>query len=275
MLMASVRRSETLLHIGIGTICMITGSVESIATPSSSKQKREDKERPSKSKRKLIVLIVSMIAVLGIAAILALALFGGTLDVWTWGIIIFVFALAVTFVPTALAMLGMAEPNVGGAHFDESDFGDRAKTRLKQHWSRIEGTLRFWKNQAAKYKNFRYYVVIWSIIITISIPIVTQFVGQNVSSRLFLTIISVTLAILLTFDRAFKVENHYRAFRAGESEFYDLYRRLLDNPQSFGADEDEQLVNYFKQVEALRLLTRKAELDLPAVEEAKTSVEGR
>jgi hypothetical protein len=59
-------------------------------------------------------------------------------------------------------------------------------------------------------------------------------------------------AILLALHKGSKVENNFRAFWNGESEFYDLYRRFLDTPQRFGATREEQLGGTF---EMLKLTT--------------------
>ena len=65
-----------------------------------------------------------------------------------------------------------------------------------------------------------------------------------------------------------KVAEHFKAFRHGESEFYDTYRRLLDSPETFGPDEDSQLKRYFEEVEIIRRFVRNAETDsLPMVED--------
>ncbi len=60
------------------------------------------------------------------------------------------------------------------------------------------------------------------------------------------------------------------AFRHGESEFHDLYRRLLDRPATFGGTEAEQIETYFKEVEIVRRFVRNAETgNLPSLEQAK------
>lgn len=76
------------------------------------------------------------------------------------------------------------------------------------------------------------------------------------------------MALLLGFHRGLKVAEHFKAFRHGESEFYDTYRRLLDSPEIFGPDEDSQLKRYFEEVEIIRRFVRNAETDsLPMVED--------
>jgi hypothetical protein len=88
--------------------------------------------------------------------------------------------------------------------------------------------------------------------------------------------VSAYTAVLLAFHKALKVDANYKAFRQGESEFYDLYRRLMDRPLSFGLTEEEQLSNYFEAVESVRRLIRNAEIDnFPTLEQLRdTNREG-
>lgn len=85
-----------------------------------------------------------------------------------------------------------------------------------------------------------------------------------------MTVISTHTALLIAFHRALKIENNFKAFRHGESEFYDLYRRLLDRPKSFGDSEEKQIETYFIEVENIRRAVRIAETDnLPMIDDNK------
>jgi hypothetical protein len=73
------------------------------------------------------------------------------------------------------------------------------------------------------------------------------------------------------------VEANYRAFRQGESEFYDLYWRFLDEPATFGKTEEVQLRRYFSETEAIRRYVRAAEIgNLPSLDDSRdrASVDG-
>ena len=59
--------------------------------------------------------------------------------------------------------------------------------------------------------------------------------------------------------RGLKVEENFKAFRHGESEFYDMYRRLLDRPSSFGDRFEKQFAKYAADTETLRRNVRNAE----------------
>jgi len=71
------------------------------------------------------------------------------------------------------------------------------------------------------------------------------------------------------------VEVNYKAFRDGESDYYDLYRRMLDRPRAFGESESEQIDRYLEQVELVRRVVRSAETEnFPSVEEVASAARG-
>jgi len=190
---------------------------------------------------------------------------------WEIAVLLYIILALITFIPVLIAILRKVKLNPGGEAFDSSPhFNDANKQLLNSHYSRIYGTLIFWKNKAEWNKRFHMYTLIWSIPASILIPIITQSVDDLNSSKLFLTIISSHIAIVIGFHRALKIENNYKAFRQGESEFYDMYRRLLDRPLSFGSSEEEQIDNYFKEAESIRRFVRNAETDnFPMIEDLR------
>ena len=124
----------------------------------------------------------------------------------------------------------------GGISYKDSIIlSDEIKTKIEHHISRIEGTLYFWKHQTSKYKTFHNYSLFWITLASVLIPILAQAINTEDSySKILVTVMSAHVAILLAFNKVLKVEENYKAFRHGESEYYDLYRRLLDRPNSFG-----------------------------------------
>lgn len=193
---------------------------------------------------------------------------------WLLATELFIALSVLTLIPTILAIIKRVKLHPGGDSFNESlYFTDGNKQVLKQHYSRIQGTLIFWKNQAEKFKHFHYYCLSWTIPTSILIPIITQYINHDPYSKLLLTVISTHTALVLAFHRGFKVDKNFKAFRHGESEFYDTYRRLLDRPESFGNTQEEQIDRYFQEVEAIRKAVRNSETDnLPNIEEIKTTM---
>lgn len=195
------------------------------------------------------------------------------MDNWNFWTIVYILSAILTFLPTLKAIFRKVKLHPGGQSFDNSPhFSDKGKELLIQHYSRIQGTLIFWKNQAEKYRNFHYYCLCWTIPASLIIPILIQCMSaKNFDSlSLLVTIISTHTAILLAFHRGFKVDRNFKSFRHGESEFYDLYRRLLDRPTSFGQDEFSQIEAYFVEVETIRKFVRNSETDnMPTVDDVK------
>jgi len=194
---------------------------------------------------------------------------------WLNGALVYGGLALVTLAPALVKLVRGVPLHPGGAGFAESvPFSDSAKQRLSQHYSRMQGTLSFWKKQAEIYRYLHYYCLCWTIPSSVIIPFLAQAITSDPWSKWMITLVSAYTAILLTFHRALKVDANYRSFRQGESEFYDLYRRMLDRPKTFGADEDEQLEKYFDAIENLRKYVRNAEIDnLPTLEQVKAQLE--
>ncbi|GKV76763.1 hypothetical protein PEC106568_19370 [Pectobacterium carotovorum subsp. carotovorum] len=182
-------------------------------------------------------------------------------DYWSIATLIYVVCALLSFLPVLRAILQRVKLHPGGEGFEKSGFSDEEKKLLLAHYSRIIGSLGFWKNQALKFKRFHCYVLLWSIPSSVLIPIIAQFISSDNQAKVFLTVVSSFTAILLSFHKGLKVEDNYKSFRHGESEFFDTYRRLLDRPNEFGKSSSEQIIEYFRQVESIRRYVRNAETD--------------
>lgn len=181
---------------------------------------------------------------------------------WLIAIVGYLGLAAVTFVPVARALLRKVELHDGGQGPDQSPlFTDDAKTRLQQNHSRLLGTLGFWKKQAELFKRFHFYALGWVIPSSVLVPFLAQAITEDPYSKWFLSEVAAFSAVLLSFQKWLKAEQNYKAFRLGESAYYDLRRQLLDRPRSFGETEDAQLESYFVQVEEIRRRVRDAEID--------------
>jgi len=180
---------------------------------------------------------------------------------WDIVIVLYIIITLVSLIPTIIAVLQKVELNPDGNGYDKSPyFSDENKKRLIQHYSRIYGTLGFWKNQSEKYRRFNNYSLFYTIAISITIPVISQQIGEG-NSNLFLGIISTHIALIVGFHKGYKVEKNYQAFRLAESDFFDLRRELLDMPMNFGTNEKEQIDTFIKQVKIIRKNARKAEID--------------
>ena len=199
------------------------------------------------------------------------------MDKWEIITAIYLVMLLFSFLPVARAIVRKVKLKEGGAGFDESPYFDEpTKIKLNQHFSRILGTLGYWKNQAELYKALHYYSLIWTIPSAIIIPIMTQSISAGNFSKTSVTLVSAITAVLLAFHKGLKVEDNLKAYRHGESEFYDLMRRLLDRPDSLGKNQEEQINSYFQEVERIRRFVRNAETDnLGTLDDARAELEKR
>ncbi len=187
------------------------------------------------------------------------------IDSWFIGLIILIIIIFFTILHILQALLMKIELHDGGSGFEENKkFSKEIQEELIQNYSRIQGTLIFWKNRAILYGRLSKYTVIWCIISSYFIPILVQHYNpENLSAKLFLTILPCFSGLLIAISKGLKAEELYRNFRLGESEFFDLRRRLLDRPQSLGNNEREQVDKYFEQAEKIRQIARATELNNP------------
>ena len=193
------------------------------------------------------------------------------MNAWSITLYCYVFLAVTTFIPTLIAIIKGVKLHDGGDSFEKSPhFSENAKVLLSQHFSRIAGTLGFWKKQAEIYRRLHYYTISWTVPASVGIPFLIQAINADPVSKWLVTIISAHTAILLAFHKALKVDNNFRTWREGESHFYDIYRRMLDRPQTFGDTEEKQLSVYFDSIEKLRMFIRNAEIDnTPSIEEVR------
>jgi hypothetical protein len=123
----------------------------------------------------------------------------------------------------------MSELNPTGVWFDETDRLGTEKTRVREHYSRIKGTLRFWKNKAAAHQRLHSARVLWSLVSAVSLPVLVQrFDKSNPWSVLFMTMLTSWSGFIVSLAYTLKSEEKYQGFRQQESDYYDAGRHLLD-----------------------------------------------
>lgn len=191
-------------------------------------------------------------------------------DLWLTATTAYIIVAAITMVPVLLPVLRkqnvVAKPS---AFSDCSHFDENQTARLEAHYQRITGTLAFWKTNALAFKRFHFYVVVWTVPSSVLIPVLTQFITEKNSASIMVTVVSTFTAALVALHEALKVDEKFKAVRNSESGFYDLYRRMLDRPGSFGKTPDEQIDQYFAKVEVIRSSARSSETALASVGDAQ------
>lgn len=87
------------------------------------------------------------------------------MNAWDIAAITYGAVAILTLLPALVPMLHAVKLHPGGASFDQvSHFSEPEKKRLSDHYSRLLGTLGFWKKNATIYKRFHYYCVCWTLI---------------------------------------------------------------------------------------------------------------
>jgi hypothetical protein len=185
--------------------------------------------------------------------------------IWFFLLLLYLVIIFVSFLPVwrAYAEEPDREKIVTGNRLDElksSKLSPTAQKEIEANYLRIAGALAVWQKEAKQAKSFYQYALFWTTVATPLVPILTQFVDEKPLSRLFLTVVSLHIAIVVAFQRTIKPNDMTKAFRQNESEFYDLYRRVIERPESFGSDDKTLLVKYFEEVERVRQNARMREL---------------
>lgn len=193
------------------------------------------------------------------------------MDLWLIAIYIYSFVAITSAIPTFIAIIKGVKLHDGGESFETSpNFSEDARLKLVQHFSRIAGTLGYWKKQAEIFRRSHYYTLAWTIPASVAVPFLVQAISPDNASKWFVTLVTAHTSILFALHKGFKVDANFKTWREGESHFYDIYRRMLDRPETFGEKEKYQLSQYFDEVENLRKFIRNAETDnTPTVEEAQ------
>ncbi len=150
----------------------------------------------------------------------------------------------------------------GGPSFETcTHFSKDEIQRIQDNHERILGTLKFWKGRAVGYTRIHYYCIIISFISSWAVPFVGALSHDLSQARWLLLALSSNTAFALSLYRSLNILQNMQTFRHGESDYYDLNRKLLDTPSEFGDTSEQQLDCYFKNVADLRKIVRLQETE--------------
>ena len=233
-----------------------------------------------------IYIVAVLVFVFPTAAAFATLRFGFSVDWWLVAIWTYVAVALLTFIPVwraisrkvseedTKASLKKATTSIAEAKPKE-ELTKEVREAIRLNFERLSGTLVFWKFEAAKYKAAHYYCLFWTIPSAVLIPILTQASVGTPLGTMLVTVISAFTAILLAFHKGLKIEENYRAFRHGESEFYDLFRRILDRPAALAEKVDGRLDAYLVETETIRRFIRNSETNnMATLDEARLLLKG-
>lgn len=174
------------------------------------------------------------------------------MSIWILIIALHCFFAIATLIPTLRALFGVLNLHYGGISFAESQihfFNADQKARLIKQYRELIPILTEWKNKSERYGRFYKYYIFWTTLILAFVPIMVISMHVHSYVKLFLFIMLVHYSILIVCNSAFKAKERYIAFRNGESNYYDIWRRFHDAPWLFGDSPDEQIEKYFSITE--------------------------
>ncbi|MES2328183.1 MAG: hypothetical protein V4539_01185 [Bacteroidota bacterium] len=186
------------------------------------------------------------------------------INLWQIGFMALMLGILLTTIPIIFAFRKKIKLDKPKFWFKEADFLGDLRVRLIATEGRIQGTLIYWKNQAAAHRILHTANIFWGLIASVSLPVLVQFYDKNDAwASSFMTVMTFWTGLIFAISYTLKSESKYQGFRATESDFYDITRQLLDTPER---DEEklEQLVNdYIKTVEEIRKMARRIETGIP------------
>ena len=183
---------------------------------------------------------------------------------WQAGVAVLSISIAATVAPILFSFLNFADLNDPGYWFDTAPNLDKERERLVGHYSRIRGTLRFWKNKAAAHHRLHLARIFWSLLSAVTLPVLIQrFDRSNGWSVLFMTMLTTWTGLIVALSYTFKSEEKYQGLRQQESDFYDVSRELLDSVSENDPELTQKVDKYFETVRSIRRTARRVETGSP------------
>jgi hypothetical protein len=183
---------------------------------------------------------------------------------WQAGVAVLAVSIAATLAPILFSFLNFGDLNAPGNWFSTASQLGAEKARVEDHYSRIQGTLRFWKNKAAAYHRLHLARVYWSLLSAVALPVLVQhFDRTNKWSVLFMTILTTWTGLVVALAYTFKAEEKYQGLRQQESDFYDVSRQLLDSATPADPELREKVNKYIETVSSIRRTARRVETGSP------------
>ena len=183
---------------------------------------------------------------------------------WQAGTLALLVAIIGTLISIIWGFLGFSTLLPPGDWFDSSEELSQHRTRLVSHYSRIVGTLTFWKSKAAAHQRLYYAQVMWASLSGVTLPVLIQYFEKSTEwPTLFLTILTTWNGILLVLAYTLHSRELYRGFRQQESDFYDESRKLLNAARGDDPELDKKIEGYIKLVASIRRVGRRVETGTP------------
>lgn len=183
---------------------------------------------------------------------------------WQAGTYALGLAIVITMVPIVWSFLGHATLHPPGDWFDSSEELSEHRARLISHYTRIKGTLEYWKSRANAHKRLYFAQILWSCLSGVLLPVLIQFFEKTSHwPTVFLTMLTVWNGVLLVFVYTLGSRELYQGFRQQESDFYDQSRRLLNEARHDDPKLHEKVEEYMSIVDRIRQTGRRVETRTP------------
>lgn len=187
-----------------------------------------------------------------------------SINSWGIGVLILCIGILITIVPIIRAFLKKIDLHSVGTWFENANNLGAEQERLQEHFSRIRGTLVYWKNKAAYYQRLDSARVVWSLISAVTLPVLVQFYDATDKWAVgFMTLLTTWTGFIVTLAYTFKAEQKYQGFRQQESDYYDISRTLLDFPNKDPDLLKQQVDEYIQKVADIRRFARRIETGSP------------
>lgn len=183
---------------------------------------------------------------------------------WQAGTMVLFVSIIATIAPIIWSFLGLTDLFPPGEWFDSSEELSEYRSRLISHYSRITGTLRFWKSKAAAHQRLYNAQVIWATLSGVALPVLVQYFNKTTYwPTLFLTILTSWNGVLLALTFTLNSRELHRGFRQQESDFYDESRRLLNAARKDDPQLSTKVEEYIELVASIRRVGRRVETGAP------------
>lgn len=185
-------------------------------------------------------------------------------NLWQLGLFALIAGIVLTIIPLIFAFRKRIKLDKPKFWFKEANFFGDQKERLIATEGRIQGTLVYWKNNAAAQRMLYTANIFWGLIAAVSLPVLIQFYEKSDNWSLsFMTVLTFWTGLIFAISHTLKSESKYQGFRATESDFYDITRELLDTPERDKAKLRLLVNEYIETVEKIRKVARRIETGIP------------
>jgi hypothetical protein len=182
---------------------------------------------------------------------------------WQAGLVVLIFGIMTTIIPIISGFLGFTKLDQSESWFNSAEQLGTQKQRVIDHYRRIEGTLKYWKNKAAAHHRLHIARIIWSLVAGVSLPVLVQLYDKTRWAYIFMISFTTWNGLLVLLAYTLKSEEKFQGFRQQESDYYDISRNLLDFAKNDDHNLEKIVDDYFRAVAAIRKVGRIVETGSP------------